>query len=63
MQGGSNFQDAFPALALKGFSNEELEEYFNFYRDMPCGLLEEKERQQIPLSVRTVAGAADADAG
>ena len=47
MQEGSNFQDAFPALALKGFSNEELEEYFNFYRDMPCGLLEEKERQQI----------------
>ena len=47
MQEGSNFQDAFPALALKGFSNEELEEYFNFYRDMPCGSLGEKERQQI----------------
>ena len=47
MQEGSNFEDAYPPLALKGFSNEELDQYFATYRDLPTGELPEIDRQQI----------------
>ncbi len=47
MQEGSNFQDAYPPLTLKGFFNEELEEYFQSYSSLPCGIPSEEERQQI----------------
>lgn len=47
MQEGSNFEDAFPPLALKGFSGEELDAYFSTYDQLPCGLLSEESKKQI----------------
>lgn len=47
MQEGSNFLDAFPAEALRGFNNDELEEYFSTYKELPTGELSESTRQQI----------------
>lgn len=47
MQEGSNIQDAYPAVALAGFTNSELHEYFYTYRDLPCGELPEDKKQEI----------------
>lgn len=47
MQEGSNFEDAFPPLALKGFSDAELSVYFDTYRALPCGLPAEDVQKQI----------------
>lgn len=47
MQEGSNFQDAYPPLTLKGFSNEEMEQYFATYGQLSTGLLTERARQEI----------------
>ena len=47
MQEGSNIQDAYPAVALAGFTNSELHEYFDTYRDLPCGELPEDKKQEI----------------
>lgn len=47
MQEGSNFEDAFPPLALKGFSDQELNTYFDTYQQLPCGLLSEENKKQI----------------
>ena len=47
MQAGSDFEDAFPPLPLRGFSNKELDLYFDTYKDLDCGLLSQEIRQQI----------------
>ena len=47
MQEGSNFEDAFPSVVLRGFDNEELEQYFSLYKQLPCGVLSEETRRQI----------------
>lgn len=47
MQEGSNFEDAFPPLALKGFSDLELEAYFDTYAQLSCGLLPQDVQKQI----------------
>ena len=47
MQEGSNFEDAFPPLALKGFHDAELAAYFDTYQDLPCGALPEDVQKQI----------------
>lgn len=47
MQEGSNFEDAFPPLALKGFSDTELAAYFDTYAQLPCGLLSKEVQKQI----------------
>ena len=47
MQEGSNFEDAFPPLALMGFNDKELAAYFDTYRELPCGLLPEEAQKQI----------------
>ena len=47
MQEGSNFEDAFPPLALKGFNDTELAAYFSTYEQLPCGLLPESVQKQI----------------
>lgn len=47
MQEGSNFEDAFPPLALRGFNDQELKEYFDTYQNLPCGLPSEEAKKQI----------------
>lgn len=47
MQEGSNFQDAYPPLTLKGFSNTEMEQYFATYERLGAEPLTEKEKQEI----------------
>lgn len=47
MQEGSNFEDAFPPLALKGFNDTELVKYFDTYKQLPCGELSEDVQKQI----------------
>lgn len=47
MQEGSNFEDAFPPLALKGFSDTELECYFDTYAQLHCGPLSEESKKEI----------------
>lgn len=47
MQEGSNFEDAFPPLSLKGFNNEELRRYFTTYETLSCGILSEDVQKQI----------------
>lgn len=47
MQEGSNFEDAFPPLSLKGFNNEELVSYFASYENLPCGTPSEDVQKQI----------------
>lgn len=47
MQEGSNFEDAFPPLPLKGFNDAELTDYFATYEALPCGLLSEEVQKQI----------------
>lgn len=48
MADGSDIESAFPpAIVLRGFSNQEMEEYFASYGDLPCGAPTEKQKQQI----------------
>lgn len=47
MQDGSSFEAAYPTIALKGFTNQELNEYFETYRSLPCGYPTDEEKQQI----------------
>lgn len=47
MQEGSNFEDGFPPLVLKGFNVGELDEYFRTYEQLPCGPLPEEARKEI----------------
>lgn len=47
MQEGSNFEDAFPPLPLKGFNDAELATYFMTYENLSCGLLSEDVQKQI----------------
>ena len=48
--GGSNFPSAYPSqeeTTLRGFTDEELEEYFRSYEELDCGMLDEQERKGI----------------
>ncbi len=47
MQEGSNFESAYPPYILKGFTDQELQEYFDTYRELPCGLLPEDAQKQV----------------
>lgn len=47
MQEGSNFEDAYPPLPLKGFNDMELAAYFDTYEQLPCGLLPKDVQKQI----------------
>lgn len=47
MQEGSDFEAAFPPLPIKGFTDEELSEYFMSYETLPCGILSEDVQKQI----------------
>lgn len=47
MQEGSNFEDAYPAISLKGFSNAVLEEYFESYKDFMDEELSESVKKEI----------------
>lgn len=47
MQEGSNFQDAYPPLTLKGFSNKEMEQYFATYEQLDIGRLMKTVRQEM----------------
>lgn len=44
---GSSFESGFQSLALAGFNNAELEEYWETYRELPCGVPDEETRQLI----------------
>ena len=44
---GSNFEDAFPPLILNGFTNDDIDEYFKTYKNLPCGELPEEVRTKI----------------
>lgn len=47
MQDGSNYEDAFPPLSLKGFNDADLACYFSTYESLPCGLLDSGIQKQI----------------
>ena len=47
MAEGSDFESAFPPRALTGFDDEGMEEYFESYRNLPCGVPEGKLRESI----------------
>ncbi|MCM1441001.1 MAG: hypothetical protein NC131_17635, partial [Roseburia sp.] len=48
MAGGSNFEDAYPPLfTLRGFSQRGMEQYFESYAALPCGVPGEERRRQI----------------
>lgn len=47
MQEGSNFQDAYPPVTLKGFSNAEMDQYFASYEQLDSGPLSKTTRQEI----------------
>lgn len=47
MQEGSYFEDAFPPIVLKGFNDKELEEYFNSYAELDCGVPEKEAQEEI----------------
>ena len=47
MQEGSNFEDAFPPLPLKGFNDEELSYYFATYEQLHSGILTKDVQKQI----------------
>lgn len=47
MQEGSNFEDAYPPLPLKGFNDMDLAAYFDTYAQLPCSLLPKDVQKQI----------------
>lgn len=47
MEDGSNFEDAYPPHALRGFNNQELDEYFKSFEGFACSVPTQKMRQQI----------------
>ena len=47
MAEGSDFESAFPPRALTGFDDEGMAEYFDSYRDLPCGIPEGRIKEQI----------------
>lgn len=47
MADGSDFESAFPPKALKGFDDDELEEYFSTYADLPVGIPDEETKKAI----------------
>lgn len=47
MAEGSSFESAFPPHPLAGFSNRELEDYFNSYAELPCGIPNNEQYHQI----------------
>lgn len=47
MMDGSNFEDAYKPITLKGFNDQEIEEYFRTYEDLPCGTLNESTKKEI----------------
>ena len=47
MQEGSNFEDAYPPLTLKGFTTQELQEYFQSFQSFPTGVPPKEVQQQI----------------
>lgn len=47
MQEGSNFEDAYPPMALKGFSNQELQDYFQSFAPFSAGVPSQEIQQQI----------------
>lgn len=49
MSSGSNFDDAYPAqeTTLRGFNNQEMEQYFNSYAELDCGLLPDSLKKQM----------------
>lgn len=47
LAGGSSFADAYRSKVISGFNNHELEEYFESYRPLPCGVPNEKKQKQI----------------
>lgn len=51
--GGSNFDDAYPAgdTILRGFNEKEMEEYYQSYRELPCGELSERTREEIDFFI------------
>lgn len=44
---GSRFEVAFPSIVLHNFNEEEMEEYFQSFDDLPCGKLENSNRNEI----------------
>jgi hypothetical protein len=54
MKKGSNFEDAFPSLTLRGFTNDEIGQYFETYRDfLPNGLSEDDQKKILFLCGRS----------
>ena len=47
MENGSTLASGYPTILLKGFNNEELEEYFASYSAFKCGMPDEDARRQI----------------
>lgn len=47
MKGGSNFPDAFPQVALRGFTDPEMDEYFSLYDGEEVLELNEEEKKKI----------------
>ncbi len=43
----SNFEDAFPAVTLRGFLDKELDQYFETYKELPCGMPTKEEQRGI----------------
>ena len=58
MDGGSNFDDAYPAdhLVLRGFDEREMAEYYQSYSTLPCGELCEKTKREIEFYVGSHPG-------
>ncbi len=48
MADGSDIEAAFPQdFVLRGFENQEMDAYFDSYRDLPCGMPTEEQIRQI----------------
>lgn len=53
MESGSNFDDAYPAAdtTLRGFDDAEIEQYYQSFESLPCGLLNDDIKREIEFFV------------
>lgn len=47
MSDGSDFEAGFPPITLRGFTDENMEAYFDSYSQLPCGKLDDRRRRDV----------------
>ena len=47
MSGGSHLADAYDDILLQGFNNSEMQEYFNSYSKLECGVLDDDSKRDV----------------